>query len=111
MFKCKSLQGYMARFGIFREEVCGRNPEAVAKEASIATKCHHPNIIPMLETMLGCVQVHGGANALLMELMSSYLPSYVQAINDNLWFSDRKITPFQPLVVVDMKYLHEDNRP
>jgi hypothetical protein len=103
----------MAGFGIFREEGCGRNPEVVAKEASIATKRHHPNIIPMLETMLGCVQVHGGANALLMKLMSSYLPSYVEAINAKLssWFYGHKITPFQPLVVVDMKYLHEENRP
>jgi serine/threonine protein kinase len=96
----------MAGFGICHGEVYGRSPESIAKEASIATKLHHPNIVPIL----GCLHVHGGANALLMELMSSYLPSYVQAINVSTWFSGHKITPFQPLVAVDMRYLHE-NRP
>ena len=88
----------------------GSNSELAAKEASIATEVHHPNVVPML----GCLQVHQGIDGVLMELMSSSLLSYVQARKNSRvsWF---KRTPFQPLVAVDMmlqiaeamRYLHE----
>jgi tRNA A-37 threonylcarbamoyl transferase component Bud32 len=86
--------------------------ELAAKEVSIATKVHHPNIVPML----GRLQVHEGTDEVLMELMSSSLLSYVQARKRTKvwWFT---ITPFDPLVGVDMmlqiaeamRYLHENN--
>ena len=54
---------------------CGSKSILAAIEASIATKIHHPNIVPML----GRLQVQGGSDEVLMELMSSTLLSYVQA--------------------------------
>ena len=90
----------------------GNISKLAADEASIATKVHHPNIVPML----GCVQVQEGTDGVLMELMSSSLLSYVQTRKKTRvwWFT---ITPFQPLVAVDMmlqiaeamRYLHEKN--
>ena len=90
----------------------GSNSELAAKEASIATEVHHPNVVPML----GCLQVHEGTDGVLMGLMSSSLLSYVQARKSTRvsWF---KRTPFQPLVAVDMilqiaevmRYLHDKN--
>jgi hypothetical protein len=90
----------------------GNLSKLAAKEVSIATKVHHPNIVPML----GCLQIHEGTDGVLMELMSSSLLSYVQARKRTRvwWFT---ITPFQPLVAVDMmlqiaeamRYLHKKN--
>jgi hypothetical protein len=90
----------------------GSNSKLAAVEASIATEVHHPNIVPML----GRLQVQEGTDGVLMELMSSSLLSYVQTRKSTRvwWFT---ITPFQPLVVVDMmlqiaeamRYLHEKN--
>jgi hypothetical protein len=90
----------------------GNLSKLAADEASIATQVHHPNIVPML----GRVQVQKGTDGVLMELMSSSLLSYVQTRKQTRvwWFP---ITPFQPLVAVDMmlqiaeamRYLHEKN--
>jgi serine/threonine protein kinase len=90
----------------------GNLSELAAKEVSIATKVHHPNIVPML----GRLQVQEGTDGVLMELMSSSLLSYVQT-RKKTWVSWFTITPFQPLVAIDMmlqiaeamRYLHEKN--